>query len=91
MNLCTNEVKKIRELKNIATNGGDQTAAGSGIINSGNLVKQLKFHTAIAKYKISKVCYLILFAYMYDIYIHTLYISIGIYSLATLSSLTLIW
>ena len=56
VNLCSNEVKKIRELKAAHPNGG---ASASKTLttskNSAHIAKQLKFHQAIAKYKISKV------------------------------------
>jgi hypothetical protein len=54
VNLCTNEVKKIRELK-CASNGGGGKTASTSVSSSTDTARASKFHQAIAKYKITKV------------------------------------
>ncbi|XP_063689387.1 putative RNA exonuclease pqe-1 [Bolinopsis microptera] len=55
VNLCSNEVKKIRELKAAHSNGGaSESKTLTTSKNTVHIAKQLKFHQAIAKYKISK-------------------------------------
>ena len=56
-NICTNEVKKIRELKT-TSNGKDSGKSGGKSVGSvGDTSKHAAFHQAISKYKISKVSF----------------------------------
>ena len=53
VNLCTNEVKKIRELKCNAANGAASEETSAVITQ--DTTKQTKFYQTMAKYKITKV------------------------------------
>ena len=53
-NICTNEVKKIRELKT-ASNGTLDGGKSKSVGSVGDTSKHAAFHKAISKYKISKV------------------------------------
>ena len=52
-NICTNEVKKIRELKSKDSSNGSN--ASSNQLRNAEVAKQKEFHDALAKYRISSV------------------------------------